>query len=346
MPNPVAIDADPRLKLLTEWLQRTLRHDFSIAVASADASFRRYFRVTPRGGDAASTLIAMDAPPDKENLAPYLQVAELLVAAGVNAPKVLSRELQQGFLLISDLGSRTYLAELNESQALQDAMRIDALYSDALDALLQMQRIAIGSALAPYSSALLQREMQLFVDWYLGKHLGRTLSTAAQSALQSAFAQLTASALAQPQVFVHRDYHSRNLMALRADRTRNPGVLDFQDAVVGPVTYDLVSLLRDCYVAWPLARVHGWAFTYWERARAAGIEVGADRQQFLRWFDLMGVQRHLKAVGIFARLWHRDGKPGYLGDVPRTLGYIRQVLPQYPELAPLARIVDDLPRES
>jgi N-acetylmuramate 1-kinase len=348
VPNPVAVDADPRLQLLTEWLQRTLRYDFTIAVASADASFRRYFRVTPRSSDApiAGTLIAMDAPPAKENLAPYLQVANLLVAAGVNAPKVLERELEQGFLLISDLGSRTYLAELNESQT--DAARADALYSDALDALLQMQRIAIGSGFPSYDSASLQREMQLFIDWYLGKHLGRTLSPAAQSALQAAFAELIRSALAQPQVFVHRDYHSRNLMAVRTDPgsslgNRNPGVLDFQDAVVGPVTYDLVSLLRDCYVAWPLARVHGWALAYRERAHAAGIDVGSDPQLFLRWFDLMGVQRHLKAVGIFARLWHRDGKSGYLGDVPRTLAYIRQVLPQYPELEPLARIVNDLP---
>jgi len=274
----------------------------------------------------------MDAPPDKENVAPYIAVARMLVAAGVNAPHVLGQNLDDGFLLLSDLGDRTYLRELTAGHA------VDQLYRDALAALVRMQ-VGCASAAAtlpPYDAPLLQREMELFPDWLLEKHLGIELDDAARATLCAAFTILIDAALSQPRVFVHRDYHSRNLMAIDGE---NPGVLDFQDAVFGPVTYDLVSLLRDCYIAWPVDRVHAWLRDYRDLAARAGLAVGASEREFLRWFDLMGVQRHLKASGIFARLWHRDGKRGYLQDIPRTLNYVRAVVPLYPELQSFDRLL-------
>jgi len=320
---------DPRVDLLRHWLESSLGwRDFGLAPASADASFRRYFRVT----HGADSVIAMDAPPDKEDVGPYLRVAAMLEAAGVNAPRVLARNADDGFLLLGDLGSTTYLEEL------ADPVRSGPLYRDAIDALVRMQSRGRDFCpdLPPYDERLLRTEMRLFPDWLLARHLGLPLGRNEAAVLDSAADRLVANALAQPRVFVHRDYHSRNLMVCPV---ANPGVLDFQDAVHGPLTYDLVSLLRDCYVAWPQERVLGWARDFRREAAAAGLDTGADEAQFLRWFDLMGVQRHLKASGIFARLWHRDGKPGYLPDVPRTLGYIVEACARQDDLRTLGELV-------
>ncbi len=278
----------------------------------------------------------MDAPPDKENMEPYVRIANMLVAIGVNAPHILETNFAGGFLLNSDLGSRTYLMEIDAGG---DA---DRLYHDAMDALVQIQANGRTQAaeLPPYDEVLLRREMGLFPEWFCGRHLGLVLDEADQDAMDEVLDVLVTEALAQPRVFVHRDYHSRNLMVGGGRCGPTPGILDFQDAVCGPISYDLVSLLRDCYVAWPIDRVHGWVGRFREVARAAGIDTGKDQSAFLRWFDLMGVQRHLKAIGIFARLWHRDGKPGYLKDIPRTLNYVRVVSSSYPELAWLRELID------
>jgi len=318
-----------RLEQLKRWLESELEFsDYTLAPASSDASFRRYFRVVHDG----ASFIVMDAPPDREDSRPFIRVARQLFDAGLNAPEVLDEDLGQGFLLLSDLGSTPYLGALNEAS-------VERLYGDALGALATLQTCACVG-LPPYDRALLLREMELFREWLAGKHLAITLSDAHNAMLDAAFALLADNALAQPQVFVHRDYHSRNLMLTARN---NPGILDFQDAVCGPVTYDLVSLLRDCYIAWPRARVEDWALGYQELAIQTGIlrEEHGDPAQFLRWFDLMGVQRHLKASGIFARLNHRDGKPGYLGDIPRTIGYITDMAERHAALAPLCAFVEN-----
>jgi N-acetylmuramate 1-kinase len=334
MSPPQAI-VDARLQLLERWLEAVFgdRH-FQITVASADASFRRYFRIA-RGGE---TFIAMDAPPDKEDMAPYVRIAGMLVDIGVNAPRVLHQDPVQGFLLNTDLGSRTYLNEL------KDPERVDSLYGDALSALVTIQAKGARHArtLPPYDATVLQREMALFPEWFCERHLGLGLSSAETQTMQRMFEVLTAETLRQPPVFVHRDYHSRNLMVGDGQRYgANPGILDFQDALQGPVTYDLVSLLRDCYVCWPIERVHGWVRRFRDEAQAAGVGVGSSTNEFQRWFDFMGIQRHLKVLGIFARLWHRDGKPGYLKDLPLTLRYVRDVVDAYPELAPLKKLIDE-----
>lgn len=325
---------DLRLERLEQWLAGLFgARDFAITTASADASFRRYFRITRAG----QSCIAMDAPPDKEDLEPYIRIANMLVEAGVNAPRVMERDLQQGFLLNTDLGNRTYLAEFDAGG---DA---DRLYDDAMLALVQIQANGAQHAreLPEYTAAIFRREMALFSEWFVGRHLQITLDEDESNALQKVFDTLTAEALSQPRVFVHRDYHSRNLMVGDGGRYGpNPGILDFQDALLGPVTYDLVSLLRDCYVAWPIERIHGWMGRFRQVARAAGVDTGKDEALFLRWFDLMGVQRHLKAIGIFARLLHRDGKSGYIKDIPRTLNYVRVVCATYPELLPLQKLID------
>lgn len=313
-----------REQLLREWLETVLPAPLTrMAPASSDASFRRYFRVWYDG----QTRIVMDAPPAQEDCRPFVAMAQALRGLGLNAPEVLAGDLDQGLLLLTDLGSRQYLAELDDH-------RVSGLYDDALAALARLQIGGDpGSALLPpYDSALLHREMELFRDWFLGRLLGLNLSEDEHHLLDHTFALLTDNALEQPRVWVHRDYHSRNLMITDPD---NPGILDFQDAVVGAVTYDLVSLLRDCYVAWPRSQVEAWALDYRVRLRALGMSGLDDAGQFLRWFDLMGVQRHLKAIGIFARLNLRDGKPGYLGDIPRTLGYVLEVAGRYAELARL-----------
>jgi aminoglycoside/choline kinase family phosphotransferase len=320
---------DPRLDLLRHWLESSLGfHDFDLAPASADASFRRYFRVTRAQG----SVIVMDAPPGKEDVGPYLRVAQMLEEAGVHAPHIIARNAELGFLLLSDLGATTYL------DALRDPDRAEPLYRDAIAALVKFQSNGRGhcAALPPYDERLLRTEMRLFPEWLVSRHLGVDADGDLGTTLAAAADLLVANALEQPQVFVHRDYHSRNLMVCEG---ANPGILDFQDAVHGALTYDLVSLLRDCYVAWPQERVLGWVRDYRRLAANAGLETGADEERFLRWFDLMGIQRHLKAAGIFARLWHRDDKPGYLPDVPRTLNYIVEACARHEDLHALGALV-------
>lgn len=324
-----------RLEQLNHWLSMELGlPQYSIAPASSDASFRRYFRVQ-FGGESR---IVMDAPPEKEDSHPFVAIARQLRSIGLNVPEILAEDFEQGFLLLSDLGSRQYLDELNEQS-------VERLYGDAMGALATLQaRGPQADRLPPYDRALLLREMELFREWLLDRHLGLTLGESEQKLLDETFSLLADSALAQPAVSVHRDYHSRNLMVSE----HNPGILDFQDAVYGPVTYDLVSLLRDCYIAWPRERVEGWVLAYHDIALDNGILHERQQGRFLHWFDLMGVQRHLKASGIFARLNHRDGKPGYLKDIPRTLDYVVEVSSRYPQLVPFLHLLEDrvLPRLS
>ncbi len=325
---PVADASDSRLDLLTRWVTEDLGFsDGSIAPASADASFRRYFRVT-RGSD---TYIVMDAPPDKEDLAPFLKVGRILNTIGVNAPAVLARDEARGLLLLSDLGTKLYL------DALRDAAAADLLYRDALHALREIQTAdaALAAHLPPYDHALLMREMELMPEWFLQRHLGLTPSAAQRRMLRQLFEALAQSAAQQPAVIVHRDYHSRNLLVTAQ---HNPGILDFQDAVWGPVTYDVASLLKDCYIAWPAARVRDWVLGFRESLLERGFAAGS-ASQFLRWFDLIGLQRHIKVLGIFARLHYRDGKPGYLKDLPRVLDYTRTAAAAYPETAPFAQFI-------
>lgn len=330
-----------RLELLTQWLKKiTDEEEINIAPASADASFRRYFRINSPASmthDYGDSLIVMDAPPDKEDSGPFITISRLLTDVGVNVPKVIEVDLKQGFLLLTDLGSQPYLDALNDQT-------VSALYADALDALLKMQcDVSVeGDSLPAYDHVLLKREMELFREWYLRRHLNLSLTVQQQEQLDSVFQLLAESALAQPRVFVHRDYHSRNLMVTQEN---NPGILDFQDAVIGPITYDLASLLRDCYIEWPRAQVEQWALAYLHRAADAGVfELTGDHTDdvLLRWFDWMGVQRHLKASGIFARLCLRDGKDGYLGDIPRTLSYVSDVCARYEELASLHVLLETL----
>lgn len=319
-----------RLAQLEHWLRADLGlRQFDLTPASGDASFRRYFRVRYDG----CTRIVMDAPPAHEDCRPYLAVARAFHTLGLNVPEIFAQDLAQGFLLLSDLGARQYLHELNDAS-------VDKLYGDALDALLTLQARCTEATLElpPYDHALLMREMSLFAEWFVAKHLGLALDMRQSATLHAAFELLARAALEQPRVCVHRDYHSRNLMVTERN---NPGILDFQDAVFGPMTYDLVSLLRDCYIAWAPQRVHAWAAAYYERALHAGILRDVGVEHFLRWFDWMGVQRHLKAIGIFARLNIRDGKPGYLRDIPRTLGYVTAVSRRYAELAPLHDLLRD-----
>jgi hypothetical protein len=321
--------SDSRLADLTRWVFDDLGFAGGrIAPASVDASFRRYFRVT-RGEES---YIAMDAPPEKEDLAPFLGVAGLLLGLGVNVPVVLAKDPRRGFLLLSDLGKRQYLDELAADGA------ADRLYSDALGALCIMQTADSAPAreLPRYSRELLMREMELMPEWFLGAHLRLRISAAERGMLDRLFEILAQNALAQPATFVHRDYHSRNLLVTEAD---NPGVLDFQDAVWGPATYDLVSLLKDCYVAWPAPRVRTWALQYREQLLAKGLPLGATEAEFIRWFDLMGLQRHIKVLGIFARLYYRDGKSQYLRDLPRVLRYTQAAAQDYAEAAHFADFI-------
>jgi aminoglycoside/choline kinase family phosphotransferase len=333
---------DARLAALSAWLSGVLPVPAAaLAPASEDASFRRYFRVTLTeavavpGHERAMTLIAMDAPPPQENCGPFVAVARLLTDAGVHAPAVLAADLDRGFLLLSDLGTRTYLGAL-------DATNAGALYRDASAALVRWQVSSREGVLPPYDRGLLQRELDLFPDWYIAKHLGVTLTAAQRTTLDQTFAKILANNLGQPTVFVHRDYHSRNLMVAEP----NPGVLDFQDAVHGPVTYDLVSLLRDAYIEWDEEQQIDWAVRYWQTARAAGVPVGGDFAEFWRDLEWMGVQRQLKVLGIFARLFHRDGKDGYLKEMPRVMRYLRGACARYRDLGPLLRLLDALEKSS
>jgi aminoglycoside/choline kinase family phosphotransferase len=329
--TPSVAPNDARRDQLTAWLMSLPRqHSIepeTLAVASADASFRRYFRVAAGAG----TRIVMDAPPGKEDVRPFIHVAQLLRSAGLHAPEVIEVDEQQGFLLLSDLGRETYLAVLNESNAPQ-------LFSDAIDALVRWQRATRPGELPPYDEALLRRELDLFPEWYVARHLKHELTTAQRNVLDAMFRRILASNLAQPAVFVHRDYMPRNLMVA----SPNPGVLDFQDAVLGPISYDVASLFRDAFVSWDEQRVIDWSIRYWERARRAGLPVAADFGSFWRDLEWMGLQRHLKVLGIFARINYRDGKPHYLADTPRFVAYVRAAARRYDELTPLAHLLDEL----
>jgi aminoglycoside/choline kinase family phosphotransferase len=319
------IHGDKRRADLERWLAAQLPGKrFSLAPASEDASFRRYFRVAL---DERS-LIAMDAPPEKEDCRPFVHVARLLREAGVHAPELHAEDLSQGFLLLADLGARSYLQELTPQNAAH-------LFSDATDALVKWQLASKAGQLPDYDEALLRREMNLFPEWYVQRHLGKSV---AAERLEDIFALLAKSALAQPAVYVHRDYMPRNLMVCEP----NPGVLDFQDAVFGPITYDPVCLMRDAFISWEEGQVLDWTVRYWEKAKQASLPVDADFGEFWRAFEWMGLQRHLKVLGIFARLNYRDGKPKYLADTPRFVEYALSVCRRYRELAPLARLLEEL----
>jgi aminoglycoside/choline kinase family phosphotransferase len=320
---------DFRLVALERWLGAEFPAiPFTLAPASEDASFRRYFRAQLADG---RRFVVMDAPPEKEDCAPFLHVAGLFAAAGVHVPAIHGRDLQNGFLLLEDLGDAAYF----------DSLRRDGpekLYAAATDALIRIQLASREGVLPDYDRALLERELRLFPDWYIAQHLRRELAPQEREVLERSFELLLANNLAQPRVFVHRDYHCRNLM----DCEPLPGVLDFQDAVYGPITYDLVSLLRDAYLRWEEAQVLDWAVRYWDKARKAGLPVHADFAAFYRDFEWMGAQRHLKVAGIFARLCHRDGKQRYLDDIPLVLDYLRSTCRRYRELAPLALLLERL----
>jgi len=291
-----------------------------LASASADASFRSYWRTWHAG----RSWVVMDSPPAQEDPRPWLEIGARLSAAGLHVPAVQAQDLEQGFLLIEDLGSQLYLPALNDNT-------VDALYDDAMNALLRMQRDVDTTGMQPYDHAFLQRELEIMPEWFLRRHLGDTPECEAWDVLESAFTVLLKNALEQPRCFVHRDYHSRNLLIVG---TNSPGIIDFQGALLGPVTYDLASLLRDCYIVWDRERVEAWAESYRRRLQAARlIAADADRERFLRWFDLIGLQRHIKVLGIFCRLYYRDGKHGYLDDLPRVYDYVVDVAGRYPELA-------------
>jgi len=324
---------DSRLDTLHNWLkglEPSWQLDLpTLAPASADASFRRYFRIASKNPDFP-TLIVMDAPPQHEPLDSFIQVDLLLESAGLNVPKILEKNVAEGFLLLNDLGTKTYLAELNSESA-------DYLYKDATHALVQMQLASKADVLPNYDEALLKRELDLFPEWYLGKHLHIELSKLQNLQIKQAFELIIQNNLTQAKVYVHRDYHSRNLMVTEKN---NPGVIDFQDAVYGPITYDASSLWRDAYISWPEERVIDWVIKFWEEGRQVGLPMPNDFGQFYRDFEWMGLQRHLKILGIFARLFHRDGKDGYLKDIPLVLEYAIATANRYIELKPLARILE------
>ena len=324
-------DQDLRLQHLKVWLDEQLAILFAqqgwgavppatLTAASSDASFRRYFRWEGAG----RSLIVMDAPPPQENCKPFVDIAFLLAKSGINVPKIYAEDLERGFLLLNDLGTKTYLDLIDSDNA-------DDLFKDALQALLAFQQLPMVAPLPSYDVALLRRELQLFPEWYVKHELGVEFDAAQQVLWQQVSDLLIDSALAQPKVLVHRDYMPRNLMLSEP----NPGVLDFQDAVYGPVTYDVTCLFKDAFLSWPEERVRGWLENYWQQAAALDIPVQPDFEDFLRASDLMGVQRHLKVIGIFARICHRDGKPRYLADVPRFFAYIDAVIARRPELAEL-----------
>lgn len=321
-----------RLQQIHIWLEKVLPDQpFSLAPASADASFRRYFRAALADG---STRIVMDAPPAHEDCRPYLKVARLFHEAGVHVPEVFAEDLEQGFLLLSDLGGSTYLEVLNADNA-------SALYADALGALAAIQRASRPGVLPDYDRALLLREMMLFPEWYVARHKGISLTAEEMAELQQVFDAILAVNLAEPQVFVHRDYHSRNLM----HSAPNPGVLDFQDAVYGPITYDLASLFKDAYIHWEEEQTLDWLVRYWEIGRQLGLPVRPDFADFHRDYEFMGAQRHIKVLGIFARLYHRDGKDGYLKDMPLVMHYLRATCKRYSVLKPLLKLLNRLEPE-
>ncbi|WP_460089087.1 aminoglycoside phosphotransferase family protein [Pseudomonas sp. S2_E02] len=331
-------DQDVRLQHLKVWLDEQLAILFAdqgwgtvppatLTAASSDASFRRYFRWEGEG----RSFVVMDAPPPQENCKPFVDIAFLLAKSGINVPKIYAEDLERGFLLLNDLGNQTYLDVIDGENA-------DALFADALQALLAFQQLPMVAPLPSYDVALLRRELELFPEWYVTRELGVEFDSTQQQQWQQVSDLLIDSALAQPKVLVHRDYMPRNLMLSEP----NPGVLDFQDAVYGPVTYDVTCLFKDAFLSWPEERVRGWLENYWQQASALNIPVQPDFEDFLRASDLMGVQRHLKVIGIFARICHRDGKPRYLADVPRFFSYIEAVIARRPELAELQALFTSL----
>ncbi|MNB69127.1 Phosphotransferase enzyme family protein [compost metagenome] len=331
-------DQDVRLQHLKVWLDEQLAILFAdqgwgtvppatLTAASSDASFRRYFRWEGEG----RSFVVMDAPPPQENCKPFVDIAFLLAKSGINVPKIYAEDLERGFLLLNDLGNQTYLDVIDGENA-------DALFADALQALLAFQQLPMVAPLPSYDVALLRRELELFPEWYVKRELGVEFDSTQQQQWQQVSDLLIDSALAQPKVLVHRDYMPRNLMLSEP----NPGVLDFQDAVYGPVTYDVTCLFKDAFLSWPEERVHGWLENYWQQASVLNIPVQPDFEDFLRASDLMGVQRHLKVIGIFARICHRDGKPRYLADVPRFFSYIEAVIARRPELAELQALFTSL----
>lgn len=329
------MSADSRLDQLTDWIQQDWP-EARIEVASADASFRRYFRITPNPSTSGISYIAMDAPPQHENCAPFIDITGRLRNAGVHAPEVIRQDLQQGFLLLEDLGNTPYLSQLSSNPDLAET-----LYGSALETLTRIQS-ADTSGLPEYDETRLMDEMKLMPKWFLDQHLNIRPDPEQQKIIDRTLAVITALVQQQPQGFVHRDYHSRNLMLLSADLpTQAPGVIDYQDAVRGPLTYDLVSILRDCYIHWPLSRITRWALDYKQRLEKAGAIDQTRDETFIQWFDIMGLQRHLKVLGIFARLHHRDGKSGYLEDLPLTLSYVMSVGVKYPLIKPLIDLFEE-----
>lgn len=319
-----------RNEQIQDWLETQFPGQaFTLAPASADASFRSYLRAAFSNG---RTCIVMDAPPAHEDVRPWLHVQHLFHAAGANVPDVLAKDLERGFLLLSDLGSTTYLAALN------GGMDADTLYRAAIDTLIDIQRASQPGALPAYDRELLKRELDLFPDWYIDKHSSIDFDATQRNTLAAVFEKILAVNLAEPYVFVHRDYHSRNLMLTEP----NPGVIDFQDAVYGPITYDLVSLFKDAYIEWEEEQTIDWLVRYWEKARKAGLPVRTDFGEFYRDYEWMGVQRHVKVLGIFARLFHRDGKDGYLANMPLVAKYLRAACARYGELTPLLRLLDKI----
>lgn len=315
---------------LNVWLSQLFPNEtYTLAPASADASFRRYFRAT----FADKVFVVMDAPPQHEDCRPFLHIGKLFEAAGTHVPHVYAQDLAQGFLLLSDLGNTTYLQALTA-----DNSQAKVLYAAATDALIKIQLASQPDVLPVYDEALLRRELNLFPDWYINKHLGMTLTEKQAAKLEECFQRIVRNNLAQPRVFVHRDYHSRNLMVTEP----NPGILDFQDAVYGPITYDLVSLFKDAYIRWEEPEIMDWLIRYWEKARKAGLPVREDFGEFYRDYEMMGVQRHLKVLGIFARLAHRDGKTGYLKDMPLVFDYLHRAAARYIDLKPLLNLLDEL----
>jgi len=327
---------DVRLSQLDTWLASlNLVEPGSRRPASTDASFRRYFRldvVPAMRAKLGDTLIAMDAPPERENVPAFIKVAEMLFDAGVTVPAIVARDVERGYLLISDLGTTTYLQRLDNDNA-------GFMYSDAIDALIAFQLTSTPGVLPEFDRAFVQREMNLFPEWFITKHLGATMTPAQQATLDKVFETITSNVLAQQQVFMHRDFHSRNLMWLEQG---NPGVLDFQDAVYGPITYDLASLMRDAYIQWDEEFVLDWVVRYWQSAKKIGLPVNPDIDAFYRDFEFMALQRHLKILGLFCRLNYRDGKAIYMGDLPTVLDYVRKTANRYIELKPLVRLLDAL----
>lgn len=317
-----------RQENLKNWVAAQLGSEaFSIEPASSDASFRRYFRVS----HSNNSLIVMDAPPNHEDCRPFIKVAGLLKSAQVHVPQILGQNLEQGFLLLSDLGNTTYLQALTKDTA-------HRLYLDAINALIKIQLASQPGILPDYDETLLMRELNLFPEWYIKKELATDLNKTQSDSLQNIFNLLVQNNLSQPKVYVHRDYHSRNLMVTEP----NPGILDFQDAVYGPITYDLMSLFKDAYISWEEERVLDWVIRYWEQAKRAGLPITADFGDFYRDFEWMGIQRHLKVIGIFSRLFHRDGKAVYLESIPLVMNYVRKTCERYTEFRALLKLLDAL----